>query len=807
MALLPYRTWDGVDDLLEMSLAGSAGTSTSPNTYAFLIRLNADSADGEIIHTAGYDPLDIYYSQTTGKWLRWFNGVSDGLGPGMATADGWCIFVLRAAPSTNIRYSKATWNGSAWSSFTHTNDASVQHAARTMNSSGGFLFGNSPYIAMDMACCARWERSLSDAEVANLTTDFAAWQLLQPNHLWALGESTPKDYAGLSKQASIVGTTTSAGAPLDYGTDPGLPTVVSAASAAIATRSPSVTFDTAAQTGDVVVLFPASTATGLAVTVPAGWVNVLGGTTDVESDSHQGGGAYHVVTSGEAGTTTWTLTNWFAANQTGAVCGALIRSVDGTTPLNIAASTFNSTNTVTPHVLAGLTPTTTDGLILSFVAKDATGAYSTTPAGYSIVTSLNTNQGVALLRRVARSTSGVAVPAANITPSAGDEYLSITAVFTKGSTGPAPQTWTGSTATVGAAGVSGSFIPGDVTWTGSVASVGVAGVSGEFTAVGAPQTWTGSSASVGVAGVSGSFTPGVAAWAGSSATVGATATSGSFVPGVATWAGSTVTAGVAATSGSFVPGSVTWPGSAATIGVAGVSGEFLSAAVWVGSTAELGAAGQSGSFIPGAATWTGSVASIGATGVSGSFVADGGPQTWTGSTATVGASAVSGTFTPGAAVWVGSAAQVGVSGTSGTFTPGAVTWTGSTATIGAAGVSGSFSAGGAPQTWVGSAATVGIAGTSGSFTPGPVAWIGSTAEVGVAAQSGVFLPGLVTWAGSTAAVSVFAQSGLFFDASLPIFASILQRRYTVAADRRTVIVPTDRRRIVVPARRSVEVYQ
>lgn len=210
------------------------------------------------------------------------------------------------------------------------------------------------------------------------------------------------------------------------------PYVTQGQNAAItASRSPSLTFGTAPAADDVVVMWPSSTTTAQTITEPSGWSNPLGAGVDVESDSHQICCVYHVVTAAEAAgaTTTFTATNLYGANTTGNVVGCVVRNCDPVDPLNIANSTFSSTNTVTPHVLAGLTPTVTDGIMLSAVAKDATGAYSSTPAGWTQITTSNTNQGKWLGYQTALTTANSAISAVNITPSAGDEYASISVVL------------------------------------------------------------------------------------------------------------------------------------------------------------------------------------------------------------------------------------------------------------------------------------------------------------------------------------------------------------------------------------------
>jgi len=140
-----------------------------------------------------------------------------------------------------------------------------------------------------------------------------------------------------------------------------------------------------------------------------------------------------------------------------------------------------------------------------------------------------------------------------------------------------------------------------------------------------------------------------------------------------------------------------------------------------------------------------------------------GDQTWTGSTATVLMSGVSGAFVADQ-TWAGSTATITATGVSGTFTA-AATWPGSTATIVAAGVSGTFSAGTA--TWSGSTGTAALTGVSGEFGPGAVSWAGSTATISADGVSGIFTAGPVTWTGSTASISIEGVSGEFAGATGP----------------------------------------
>lgn len=223
------------------------------------------------------------------------------------------------------------------------------------------------------------------------------------------------------------------------GSPPTDPIPVSFASAALSTNDPAVTFPGTYTPleDDLVVLFIASTTVLDVVanaSLPAGWVNPLGDGVEVNSDAHGVAILYHFVTAGEetAVTLTYTATNALAAAETGNVLGVAVRNVDTTTPIDSINTTFSSTNTVTPAVLASLTGTnlSDNSLVLRYTAQDSTGTY-TEPAAHTEIVTSNTNQGTWLGRLDALTTAGADVAATDITPDAGDEYASITVALSK----------------------------------------------------------------------------------------------------------------------------------------------------------------------------------------------------------------------------------------------------------------------------------------------------------------------------------------------------------------------------------------
>lgn len=225
--------------------------------------------------------------------------------------------------------------------------------------------------------------------------------------------------------------------------------VVATGSADIATnRTTTVTFSSyTPAANDVVLLWTKNPTNGLVVTVPSGWATCdpAGGNTNVTSDSHTATAVYHLVTSGEASanTVTYAATNLWNAASNQAVAAIVLRGVDPTTPIDSSAAAFDSGNSVTPHVLPALTGAnlSSNSMVVGCVAKDTNGTYTVAPTGWTIRATANggtTTTGAAILTRDTLTTAGVNVAATNVTPSAGDEYVSYTIAFTEAASGPPP---------------------------------------------------------------------------------------------------------------------------------------------------------------------------------------------------------------------------------------------------------------------------------------------------------------------------------------------------------------------------------
>lgn len=195
-------------------------------------------------------------------------------------------------------------------------------------------------------------------------------------------------------------------------------------------RSPSFTLGTAPATDDIVVVCVSLTGVGHVLTDPSGWTNVLGTGTLEESDTHAAYMYYHRVTSGEAGasTVTWTFTNITAGNGSGQVCATVLRGVATSSELVGSAANNAIGNTTTPWVIDTVTPSADNCQVMGGLTGDGTQT-QTTPGGWSLRANGNATQSNYLYSRDSLGSNGVPTGTTNVTPSVGDEYVSVVACF------------------------------------------------------------------------------------------------------------------------------------------------------------------------------------------------------------------------------------------------------------------------------------------------------------------------------------------------------------------------------------------
>lgn len=216
-------------------------------------------------------------------------------------------------------------------------------------------------------------------------------------------------------------------------------------------QSPSVLLDKnyIPRTGDLILVCNGA-AQSRAITVPAGWTNVLGGNSTVDNTQQSASLIYHVVTAAEeqAGTVSWALKDYYTTRALGFVTALALRGCDPVTPINKYATGFSAVD-ITPHTMPALPPAGLNNrsLVLSFMERNQSPRSGTlgypdanTPAGYTQIMANNSGYtssapwnanldtgSRAVYQRNALTQSGVPVPAKTVDPGHGpDEYVAFT---------------------------------------------------------------------------------------------------------------------------------------------------------------------------------------------------------------------------------------------------------------------------------------------------------------------------------------------------------------------------------------------
>jgi hypothetical protein len=129
------------------------------------------------VECGGYNPLDFYIANSgfnTAKY-QFYDGANDATdGPGLTVgSEQNSIVVLRRGGGVAAEWSRATHNGTSWSTFTHTTSATT--LAGGTYPTADLTFFNSLPLANSAALIGRCSSRISNTDIATLTTDLAAW--------------------------------------------------------------------------------------------------------------------------------------------------------------------------------------------------------------------------------------------------------------------------------------------------------------------------------------------------------------------------------------------------------------------------------------------------------------------------------------------------------------------------------------------------------------------------------------------------------------------------------------------------------
>jgi len=213
------RTFDGVDDFLEMSIGGLDAALTSMSIVSIIKPVDA-AVFRDILVVE--DPLGFAFGLgPTSQELYFYNGVAldDSSGNFADAANGWMIIALtKPSGSSVVRWHKYVYGTQTW---THEAGAtSLAQPATPTSLTNIYIGGQTEFNGM-IACLGYWPTvALSDGTLESMVSLLSAWEATSPGALWLLDQSSETiavdDRIGSADQVNRTGTTATAISDLDF---------------------------------------------------------------------------------------------------------------------------------------------------------------------------------------------------------------------------------------------------------------------------------------------------------------------------------------------------------------------------------------------------------------------------------------------------------------------------------------------------------------------------------------------------------------------------------------------------------------
>ena len=221
------RTFDGVDDFLEMSIGGLDASLTSMSIVSIIKPVDA-AVFRDILVVE--DPFGFAFSLgSSTQELYFYNGASlvNSSGFFAEASNGWMVIALtKPSGSSVVRWHKYVYGTTTW---THEADVtSIAQPTTPTNLSNVYIGGQTEFNGM-IACLGYWATTaLSDEQLEGMTASLSSWETLSPDSLWLLNQSsvttTVEDRVGTSDEIARTGTTATSISDLPF--DIGGPTTI-----------------------------------------------------------------------------------------------------------------------------------------------------------------------------------------------------------------------------------------------------------------------------------------------------------------------------------------------------------------------------------------------------------------------------------------------------------------------------------------------------------------------------------------------------------------------------------------------------
>lgn len=205
---LKFRTFDGVDDIVDSTLGDLAGDATGTMTIAWCGKLYGTfPSDAEILSTPGYSPVDLYINAFWDR-VEFYDGSTGSVGPNLSASHGTVIIVFARDQTNASEWSYYRFDTNTWS---HTTSTTLTANPSFASAPGSITHGSGPGtpVNAEFVCSAIWTGTkLTQTQKETLDNSFAAWTSLSPTVAWRYDQTSPgASVVGSTSQTSITGTT------------------------------------------------------------------------------------------------------------------------------------------------------------------------------------------------------------------------------------------------------------------------------------------------------------------------------------------------------------------------------------------------------------------------------------------------------------------------------------------------------------------------------------------------------------------------------------------------------------------------
>ena len=203
------RTFDGVDDILEMAVGGLTATITAMTVAAIIKPIDAAAYRDVLVIE---DPFGFAFGLHSTDGIYFYDGtsLSESAADLAQESNDWMIVAATAPGGVyNTRWHRYIYSTSSW---THVDDEIIGTLPTTPTGLSNVYIGGQTKFNGMIACLGYWSGiALSDGQLESIEASIEAWEALSPNSLWLLNQIDTaiivEDRIGTSDEIARTGTT------------------------------------------------------------------------------------------------------------------------------------------------------------------------------------------------------------------------------------------------------------------------------------------------------------------------------------------------------------------------------------------------------------------------------------------------------------------------------------------------------------------------------------------------------------------------------------------------------------------------